>query len=239
MEKHNEWRQHLTKTLYVGFSFHFSPASCFKNSLQGRETRVVGVTAASLNICVLVSFQIKRLETRLSKTDCTDSEGRERTDGERWKKDSCTICECRVRSTYKTKCSANGWQTHTHSACSSHFSHSQKLIMFLVSPCFSLRAGCPSESFLWVQSAQFKCPSFSLSDTLASVSPLGSYPPPGTGVSSQCLCAPATSLPPILYLWHFFSASYWQRWWQLHAKPGFLWSFPGLSFPPTYLLLPS
>ncbi|TMS21463.1 Peroxidasin-like protein [Larimichthys crocea] len=39
--------------------------------------------------------QIKRLETRLSKTDCTDSEGRERTDGERWKKDSCTTCECR------------------------------------------------------------------------------------------------------------------------------------------------
>ncbi|XP_041668807.1 peroxidasin isoform X3 [Cheilinus undulatus] len=39
--------------------------------------------------------QIKRLEARLSKTDCTDSEGRERTDGERWKKDSCTTCECR------------------------------------------------------------------------------------------------------------------------------------------------
>ncbi|CAB1449261.1 unnamed protein product [Pleuronectes platessa] len=39
--------------------------------------------------------QIKRLETRLSKTDCTDSEGRERTDAERWKKDSCTTCECR------------------------------------------------------------------------------------------------------------------------------------------------
>ncbi|KAF7645831.1 hypothetical protein LDENG_00197590 [Lucifuga dentata] len=38
--------------------------------------------------------QIKRLEARLSKTDCTDSEGRERTDGERWKKDPCTTCEC-------------------------------------------------------------------------------------------------------------------------------------------------
>ncbi|KAM9708996.1 peroxidasin homolog isoform 2-T2 [Menidia menidia] len=39
--------------------------------------------------------QIKRLEARLSKTDCTDNEGRERTDGERWKKDSCSTCECR------------------------------------------------------------------------------------------------------------------------------------------------
>ncbi|CAG5866190.1 unnamed protein product, partial [Menidia menidia] len=39
--------------------------------------------------------QIKRLEARLSKTDCTDNEGRERTDGERWKKDSCSTCECK------------------------------------------------------------------------------------------------------------------------------------------------
>uniref|UniRef100_A0A8L0DQF5 Peroxidasin n=1 Tax=Oncorhynchus mykiss TaxID=8022 RepID=A0A8L0DQF5_ONCMY len=39
--------------------------------------------------------QIKRLEARLSKTDCTDTEGRERSDGERWKKDPCSTCECR------------------------------------------------------------------------------------------------------------------------------------------------
>ncbi|XP_017287235.1 peroxidasin isoform X2 [Kryptolebias marmoratus] len=39
--------------------------------------------------------QIKRLEARLHKTDCTDGEGRERTDGERWRKDSCSTCECR------------------------------------------------------------------------------------------------------------------------------------------------
>ncbi|KAK6307082.1 hypothetical protein J4Q44_G00222300 [Coregonus suidteri] len=39
--------------------------------------------------------QIKRLEARLSKTDCTDAEGRERSDGERWKKDPCSTCECR------------------------------------------------------------------------------------------------------------------------------------------------
>ncbi|XP_042186048.1 peroxidasin homolog isoform X2 [Oncorhynchus tshawytscha] len=38
--------------------------------------------------------QIKRLEARLSKTDCTDAEGRERSDGERWKKDPCSTCEC-------------------------------------------------------------------------------------------------------------------------------------------------
>ncbi|XP_052342064.1 peroxidasin homolog isoform X2 [Oncorhynchus keta] len=39
--------------------------------------------------------QIKRLEARLSKTDCTDAEGRERSDGERWNKDPCSTCECR------------------------------------------------------------------------------------------------------------------------------------------------
>uniref|UniRef100_A0A3Q3MD66 Peroxidasin n=1 Tax=Mastacembelus armatus TaxID=205130 RepID=A0A3Q3MD66_9TELE len=38
--------------------------------------------------------KIKRLEAHLTKTDCTDSEGYDRTDGEGWKKDSCTICEC-------------------------------------------------------------------------------------------------------------------------------------------------
>uniref|UniRef100_A0A3P8UDY7 Peroxidasin n=1 Tax=Cynoglossus semilaevis TaxID=244447 RepID=A0A3P8UDY7_CYNSE len=37
---------------------------------------------------------LRKLEARLSKTDCTDSEGHDRTDGERWKKDSCTTCDC-------------------------------------------------------------------------------------------------------------------------------------------------
>uniref|UniRef100_A0A4W5MMV8 Peroxidasin n=1 Tax=Hucho hucho TaxID=62062 RepID=A0A4W5MMV8_9TELE len=39
--------------------------------------------------------QIKRLEARLSKTDCTDAEGRERSDGARWKNDPCSTCECK------------------------------------------------------------------------------------------------------------------------------------------------
>uniref|UniRef100_A0A8C5CT37 Peroxidasin n=1 Tax=Gadus morhua TaxID=8049 RepID=A0A8C5CT37_GADMO len=39
--------------------------------------------------------QIKRLEARQSKTDCTDSEGRARTDGDRWRQEACTTCECR------------------------------------------------------------------------------------------------------------------------------------------------
>lgn len=38
--------------------------------------------------------QIKRLEARLRKTECTDSEGRERADGEQWKQNSCTTCKC-------------------------------------------------------------------------------------------------------------------------------------------------
>ncbi|XP_032403038.1 peroxidasin homolog isoform X2 [Xiphophorus hellerii] len=39
--------------------------------------------------------QIKKLEARLHKSTCTDGEGRERTDRERWRKDSCSTCECR------------------------------------------------------------------------------------------------------------------------------------------------
>ncbi|TSM77386.1 Peroxidasin [Bagarius yarrelli] len=39
--------------------------------------------------------QIKRLEVRLSKTDCTDQEGGQRGDTETWKKNPCTTCECR------------------------------------------------------------------------------------------------------------------------------------------------
>uniref|UniRef100_A0A672R5U5 Peroxidasin n=1 Tax=Sinocyclocheilus grahami TaxID=75366 RepID=A0A672R5U5_SINGR len=38
--------------------------------------------------------QIKRLEGRLSRTDCADEDGRERVDGESWKKNPCTTCQC-------------------------------------------------------------------------------------------------------------------------------------------------
>uniref|UniRef100_A0A8C1CWW3 Peroxidasin n=1 Tax=Cyprinus carpio carpio TaxID=630221 RepID=A0A8C1CWW3_CYPCA len=40
--------------------------------------------------------QIKRLEGRLSRTDCADEDGRERVDGESWKKNPCTTCQCHV-----------------------------------------------------------------------------------------------------------------------------------------------
>ncbi|XP_073530329.1 peroxidasin homolog isoform X1 [Phyllobates terribilis] len=39
--------------------------------------------------------QIKKLESRLSSTDCTEETGRTRTTNERWNKDSCTKCECK------------------------------------------------------------------------------------------------------------------------------------------------
>lgn len=50
--------------------------------------------------------QIKRLERRLSQTECTDSAGRERTDGDRWEKDPCTLCECKVGRLDKLMCPA-------------------------------------------------------------------------------------------------------------------------------------
>ncbi|XP_067224184.1 peroxidasin homolog isoform X4 [Chanodichthys erythropterus] len=39
--------------------------------------------------------QIKRLEGRLSRTDCADEDGRERVDGESWKKNPCSTCQCK------------------------------------------------------------------------------------------------------------------------------------------------
>uniref|UniRef100_H3AWY7 Peroxidasin n=1 Tax=Latimeria chalumnae TaxID=7897 RepID=H3AWY7_LATCH len=39
--------------------------------------------------------QIKKLESRLSKTDCTDENGKERSNNENWKKDPCTTCGCK------------------------------------------------------------------------------------------------------------------------------------------------
>uniref|UniRef100_A0A9J8BV80 Peroxidasin n=1 Tax=Cyprinus carpio carpio TaxID=630221 RepID=A0A9J8BV80_CYPCA len=45
--------------------------------------------------------QIKRLEGRLSRTDCADEDGRERVDGESWKKNPCTTCQCNVSSSVR------------------------------------------------------------------------------------------------------------------------------------------
>ncbi|ELK32764.1 Peroxidasin like protein [Myotis davidii] len=39
--------------------------------------------------------QIKKLESRLSTAECTDVDGEPHADGARWKRDVCTICECR------------------------------------------------------------------------------------------------------------------------------------------------
>ncbi|XP_015262527.1 PREDICTED: peroxidasin homolog [Gekko japonicus] len=40
--------------------------------------------------------QIKKLESRLSTTECTDEKGKSYASNEAWKKDPCTTCECRV-----------------------------------------------------------------------------------------------------------------------------------------------
>ncbi|XP_069091955.1 peroxidasin homolog [Pleurodeles waltl] len=39
--------------------------------------------------------QIKKLEVRLSKTECTDELGKPHSSNEEWKRDSCTKCECK------------------------------------------------------------------------------------------------------------------------------------------------
>ncbi|XP_054834176.1 peroxidasin homolog isoform X1 [Eublepharis macularius] len=40
--------------------------------------------------------QIKKLESRLSTTECTDEKGKSYSSNEAWKKDPCTTCECKV-----------------------------------------------------------------------------------------------------------------------------------------------
>lgn len=42
------------------------------------------------------ALQIKKLESRLSTAECTDADGEPHADGARWKRDTCTLCECRV-----------------------------------------------------------------------------------------------------------------------------------------------
>uniref|UniRef100_A0A452TC58 Peroxidasin n=1 Tax=Ursus maritimus TaxID=29073 RepID=A0A452TC58_URSMA len=39
--------------------------------------------------------QIKRLESRLSTGDCTDADGEPHANGAKWKRDACSVCECR------------------------------------------------------------------------------------------------------------------------------------------------
>lgn len=39
--------------------------------------------------------QIKKLESRLSATECVDTHGESHTNGAKWNKDACTACECR------------------------------------------------------------------------------------------------------------------------------------------------
>ncbi|XP_027696149.1 peroxidasin homolog isoform X2 [Vombatus ursinus] len=57
--------------------------------------------------------QIKKLESRLSKTECTDEKGKSYSSNEKWKRDSCTACECKdgqitcfVESCQPTDCPA-------------------------------------------------------------------------------------------------------------------------------------
>ncbi|XP_070811168.1 peroxidasin homolog [Pituophis catenifer annectens] len=40
--------------------------------------------------------QIKKLESRLSRTECTDENGKSYSSNDTWKKDPCTTCECKV-----------------------------------------------------------------------------------------------------------------------------------------------
>lgn len=54
-----------------------------------QAARCVPVTSAS------ALPQIKKLESRLS-TECVDADGSSRADGTTWKRDPCTVCECRV-----------------------------------------------------------------------------------------------------------------------------------------------
>ncbi|XP_072490423.1 peroxidasin homolog isoform X2 [Notamacropus eugenii] len=57
--------------------------------------------------------QIKKLESRLSKTECTDEKGKSYSSNDKWKRDSCTVCECKdgqitcfVESCQPTDCPA-------------------------------------------------------------------------------------------------------------------------------------
>uniref|UniRef100_A0A8C7KP07 Peroxidasin n=1 Tax=Oncorhynchus kisutch TaxID=8019 RepID=A0A8C7KP07_ONCKI len=108
-----------TKGQFNALSYHFrgrrsvDQSSAEKNPAEDATENLVNVTLTShqstepsLNdfqdfvvdmqkTITSLRKQIKRLEARLSKTDCTDAAGRERSDGERWKNDPCSTCECK------------------------------------------------------------------------------------------------------------------------------------------------
>uniref|UniRef100_A0A8C4YU05 Peroxidasin n=1 Tax=Gadus morhua TaxID=8049 RepID=A0A8C4YU05_GADMO len=93
-----------TKGQFNALSYHFRGRRSADHSYTGdkpdtsaQETSMPAcLTFGPHNTLPLVPVQIKRLEARQSKTDCTDSEGRARTDGDRWRQEACTTCECRV-----------------------------------------------------------------------------------------------------------------------------------------------
>lgn len=45
-------------------------------------------------LCALL--QITSLESRLSTTECVDDGGKSHSNNSKWKKDTCTVCECKV-----------------------------------------------------------------------------------------------------------------------------------------------
>lgn len=55
----------------------------------------MAVEAHSDNLlCALL--QITSLESRLSTTECVDDGGESHSNNSKWKKDTCTVCECKV-----------------------------------------------------------------------------------------------------------------------------------------------
>uniref|UniRef100_A0AAV2JCT5 Peroxidase n=1 Tax=Knipowitschia caucasica TaxID=637954 RepID=A0AAV2JCT5_KNICA len=107
-----------TKGQFNALSYHFRGRRSAEHSYEGdkpvdsavesppehSENKMVKTTEPTVDFQDFVSEmqktitslrkQIKRLEARLRKSECVDADGRERADGDQWKQDSCTSCEC-------------------------------------------------------------------------------------------------------------------------------------------------
>uniref|UniRef100_A0AAY4DN87 Peroxidase n=1 Tax=Denticeps clupeoides TaxID=299321 RepID=A0AAY4DN87_9TELE len=90
-----------TKGQFNALSYHFRGRRSVDQSYaeekpeKGLESEFQDFVVDMQKTITSLRKQIKRLEARLSRTDCTDTEGQEHSDGERWKKDVCSTCECR------------------------------------------------------------------------------------------------------------------------------------------------
>lgn len=90
-------RARRPKALNVKYGKHLSNAtSVTHNPLEGPATNDLKTLILEMQTVITdLRKQITSLESRLSTTECVDDGGESHSNNSKWKKDTCTVCECR------------------------------------------------------------------------------------------------------------------------------------------------